>query len=431
MSQVKPAQDQTTSVMPKPKLLMISSYRRPCGIAQYVEFLEVPLRAQTDFEFDIQALPVNTFRTDSPYARKAAKQMLAKILDKARAADVVSIQLEPGLFGLSPFMIWKRLHAIINASKRVILTYHTVPLAESGRPKLNLQGLKDYLRSLRGNYVFGRLFKTIRANPKKFRHIVQTLREESNFQLLFGIPGNTISVEPLSFIAEDDRPKLTSSRHREWLDASYHSLEGKTVIGCFGFLSPYKGIETAVKAMRILRDRYHLLIIGGLHPEGIVKHTIGQPYIQDLIAEIEKRKSRRIGEREWERDIKLLDHISFCGALNNHDFNRVMAACDAVVLPYAEVGQTSSGPAAIALDMQKPIYCARTHAFKELDRFQPGILSFFEIGNHIELAQKLKWRDSEQPDRVEARRLYLTEHNVEKRARLYLDAASTLVGSRS
>jgi len=410
---------------------MISSYRRPCGIAQYVEFLEVPLRAQTDFEFDIQALPVDIFRAKGAYARRAARQILAGILDKARAADVVSIQLEPGLFGLNPFEIWKRLRAIIQASKKVVLTYHTVPPAtQRDRFKLNLEGLKDYLRIQRGNHVFNRLFRLVRSNPQKFGHIVHTKREAKNFAL-FGISSDTINVEPLSFLAEDARLTLASSRHREWLNARYHPLEGKTVIGCFGFLSPYKGIETAVKAMRILGERYHLLIIGGLHPEGIVKHTIGQPYIQDIISEIEKRKSRRIGDREWERDIKLLDHISFCGALNNHDFNRVMAACDAVVLPYAEVGQTSSGPAAIALDMQKPIYCARTHAFKELDRFQPGILSFFEIGNHIELAQKLKWRDSEQPDRVEARRLYLTEHNVEKRARLYLDAASTLVGSRS
>lgn len=417
MLHTKIAQDQATAVQAKPKILIISSYRRPCGIAQYVEFLEGPLRAQPDFDLDIAALPVDLFRANGPYARKAAEQIMAEILEKSRQADVVNIQLEPGLFGLTPFDIWKRLNAIIKASKKIVVTYHTVPPMASSRPQLSLRGLKEYIQAQRGNYVFDRFFKAVRSNPGKFRHLVQTRREAKNFALL-GIPEHTISAAPLSFISREDRANLSVSDQRAWLNESY-PLEGKIVIGCFGFLSAYKGIETAVKAMRNLPEDYHLLIVGGLHPEGVAKHTVKQPYVQQLLAEIEPTRTRK----------GLTDRVHFCGALNNEDFNRVMAGCDAIVLPYAEVGQTSSGPAALALDMQKPVYCSRTHCFKELEKFQPGLLSFFEIGNHIELAQKLQRRESEMDDRVEARQKYLAAHNVENRARLYANAAQALLAA--
>ncbi|NGP19278.1 glycosyltransferase family protein [Devosia aurantiaca] len=209
-----------------------------------------------------------------------------------------------------------------------------------------------------------------------------------------------------------------------------YPVEGKKVLGCFGFLSEYKGIETAVKALRHLPEEYHLLIVGGLHPEGVARHTVEQPYIQKLLAELIGKAAQSNGFRSVSvrGNSKLVERVHFCGPLGNKEFNQVMAACDAVVLPYAEVGQTSSGPAALALDMQQPVYCSRTHCFKELDRFQPGLISFFEIGNYIELAQKLLRHDGELPERKHAREMYLHDHNVERRAQLYIDAAAALLG---
>ncbi|NGP19279.1 glycosyltransferase family protein [Devosia aurantiaca] len=177
------------------KLLMITSYGRPCGIAQYVEFLEIPLRAKGSFQFEVAALPVDLFRANGPYARKASAAIFEQILTKARDADVVSIQLEPGLFGMSPFSIWRRLRSIIDVSKRVLITYHTVPIMVSSRPKLSLQGLREFAQAWRGSFVFNQLFSAVRRTPYKFRHIVQTRREATNFGLL-GIPPETIITAP-------------------------------------------------------------------------------------------------------------------------------------------------------------------------------------------------------------------------------------------
>jgi hypothetical protein len=58
-------------------------------------------------------------------------------------------------------------------------------------------------------------------------------------------------------------------------------------------------------------------------------------------------------------------------------------------MPYIEVGQTSSGAIALALDMGCRVVASRTKAFLALARYFPDEMEFFDIGNHAELAQHL------------------------------------------
>jgi hypothetical protein len=69
---------------------------------------------------------------------------------------------------------------------------------------------------------------------------------------------------------------------------------------------------------------------------------------------------------------------------------RAMALCDTVVLPYLEVGQSSSGPIAIALEMGCRVIASRTHTFLQYARYHPGRIEFFDIGNYAELADLLR-----------------------------------------
>lgn len=419
----------------KPKLLIISSYKRPCGIAQYLEHLELPLREQDVFDVEIAALPVELLRANSKHAATASGKIMAQIAKQARAADVVNIQLEPGLLGLTPNIIWRRLNLLLEAAPKVILTYHTVPPMQVEYFTFSLSGLRRAVQAWRSNFVFKRLFAKIHAKPNKFFHIVQTAREAKNFEIL-GFPRETIGNGPLSFLDAQQREEFKVERDKNQLQIKQeYQIHGK-VLGCFGFLSSYKGIEIAIRALNYLPDDHHLLIVGGLHPEGIEHGKAEQVYINTLMEEIEeedyeKRLKALFAENGKDVSAKksksrkaenLIDRVHFCGSPNNEEFNRIMSACDAVLLPYAEVGQTSSGPAAIALDMQLPVHCARTHCFRELDKYEPGILSFFEIGNHIELAEKIRLADGEKESRVEARRRYIEAHNVKNRAGLYVKA---------
>jgi len=400
----------------RPKLVIVSSYGRPCGIAQYLEFLEEPLRQRAPFDIEIAALPVDLLRSSSRHTRRAARKAFRAILSKVAGADVVNIQLEPGLFGLASFNVWRRINAIIAASRKVLITYHTVPAIHKTSMRLSLKGVMETIRSWERNYVFNRLFAKIRAHPEKFQHILQTSRDAENFRMV-DIPADTIMYRPLSFLDEPLRAGLSRERDgaRDAIKKQCGIGADGVILGCFGFLSRYKGFEVAIRAANLLPDNYHMLIVGGLHPEGIAHYETEQRYISFVIKEIKQASPA------------LMERVHFYGAVDNAEFNGIMSACDAVILPYAEVGQGSSGPAALALDMQLPLYCSRNNCFRELDAYQPGMLSFFEIGNHVELAQKLKRKDGAGPERVAARKAYLEKFNVSSRADAYIEAVARLM----
>ena len=77
------------------------------------------------------------------------------------------------------------------------------------------------------------------------------------------------------------------------------------------------------------------------------------------------------------------------GVLNDEEFLSAMAVCDAVVLPYLEVGQSASGPISMALEMGCRVIASRTTAFLQFARYHPDEVEFFDIGNFHELAQRI------------------------------------------
>lgn len=403
------------------KMLIVSSYHRQCGIAQYVEHLEIPLRDQSDVEIEIAALPVDLLKQNGGFAKAMAVEAIEKIAEKARASDVVNLQFEPGLYGGNSLDRWRVIKRIIRASRKVIITYHTPP-SLGGRYALRPKAFVAFLRDYHAQLLFRRLFSEILRNQGKFFHIVQTKREANRFAML-GIKPERIFDLPLSFIGQDDKKKLTRKEKRPSIDEQY-DLHDKVLIGFFGFLSPYKGVEVVLRAMNLLPDQYHLMVVGGTHPEAIELYNVEQPYISKLMGILKdySKKKKKGGVNR----APLMDRVTFCGSVKNDDFNELMAACDAIVLPYAEVGQTSSGPAAIALDLRKPLYSTRNHCFSELAKYATDALSFFEIGNHIELAQMIERNIAASPKAEEARRKYSETFSVEGRAGLYLNLCRKL-----
>src|SRR6202007_3304369 len=86
----------------------------------------------------------------------------------------------------------------------------------------------------------------------------------------------------------------------------------------------------------------------------------------------------------------LSDRIHFLGPQSDADFLSGMAICDAVVFPYLEVGQSSSGPISQALELGCRIIASRTHTFLEFAEYHKAAVEFFDIGNHLELAERLQ-----------------------------------------
>jgi glycosyltransferase involved in cell wall biosynthesis len=182
-----------------------------------------------------------------------------------------------------------------------------------------------------------------------------------------------------------------------------HPADRARLIGTFGFLSPYKGYETALRALHYLPEDHHLLIFGGIHPQTIKRELPLAPYIQTLFNEAHIGRTTLDTLRDTGTPLTLdldaaskdlltrhprdLHHrVHFLGVHNDEGFMAAMALCDAVVLPYLEVGQSSSGPIAMALDMGCRVLASRTLAFLQFARYHPDQVEFFDIGNYAELA---------------------------------------------
>ncbi|MEA2312985.1 MAG: hypothetical protein QOE28_2953 [Solirubrobacteraceae bacterium] len=106
--------------------------------------------------------------------------------------------------------------------------------------------------------------------------------------------------------------------------------EDRLCVLCFGFLSPYKGLEAAVEGARLAGDVVQLVVAGGEHPRLVAE---GDDYAARL----------RAGA----------PHARFTGFVADADVARWFAAADVLLLPYPRPFATS-GPLALAIAHHTP-----------------------------------------------------------------------------
>ena len=196
-----------------------------------------------------------------------------------------------------------------------------------------------------------------------------------------------------------------------------------------------------VRALHHLPKDYHLLIFGGVHPNEIKLHQPIDPvvsslydagYIDTSVAErirassVAAAPAVSVAVDGSMRDLlvehpkDLSDRIHFLGAQTDDAFLSGMAICDAVVFPYIEVGQSSSGPISQALELGCRVIASRTYTFLQFARYHQRMVEFFDIGNHLELAGRLLGRPQFEPsERV-------LEFNVETNKAIYLAANGSI-----
>ena len=115
--------------------------------------------------------------------------------------------------------------------------------------------------------------------------------------------------------------EAAAARARLGLDERFTAL-------CFGFLAPYKGLETALRAANVAGDRVHLVIAGGEHPR-----MAGDGYADGLRA---------------------LGPATFAGPVPDADVRDWFAAAEVALFPYPRPHATS-GPLALALGAGTPV----------------------------------------------------------------------------
>ncbi|HVX20965.1 MAG TPA: glycosyltransferase [Acidimicrobiales bacterium] len=171
-----------------------------------------------------------------------------------------------------------------------------------------------------------------RAGLAALQHAVRSLAattvvHERAFERL--VPDAVVVPHGLDAVPAARRPR-GDDRLRQALGLD----RGRLTALCFGFLSPYKGLEVALEAAGIAGDAVQLVVAGGSHPRLAGR----DPYADDL--------RRRYGHA-----------ARFVGYVPDDRVADWFGAADVLLLPYPRPF-ASSGPFAQALGFGTPVLCS-------------------------------------------------------------------------
>ena len=141
------------------------------------------------------------------------------------------------------------------------------------------------------------------------------------------VPGAVVVPHGIDFVGTPSSERTRQAKEELGLRADRLSVL------CFGFLAPYKGLETALQAAA-LAPEVELIVAGGSHPR------LAQPdgYAEDL--------RRRYGAV-----------ARFTGYVPDAEVHALFEAADLLLLPYPSPFATS-GPLALALGFGTPVLCS-------------------------------------------------------------------------
>ncbi len=432
----------------KETLAIVSTSSKLCGVAAYT----AALQRQLSDAFDITLFDLNQYLMRSPHGRvrKLADRQIKEICHALQRFDAVNLQLEYGTLGRRASDIYRRFCWLTWAAPRLSVTFHTLltPRAFDTPAFAKALAMLRLRTAARMHAEFHRTHLLSRAIARQLRRlqeqkqvsaIVHNRRDFYDVHYLYGL--TRVFDHPLAYLGADEIDAIRSGASRQ----RFPMLDGlpadAVLIGIFGFLNEYKGIGTAIQALQYLPENYHLLIFGGVHPQHIAPGQARHPYITSLFDSgyidatlydrLSAGQARNAPQLVLSADEGLHDllardprdlsaRIHFMGALAEADFLGGMAICDSVVFPYLEVGQSSSGPISQALELGCRIIASRTHTFLEFAEYHKNAVEFFDIGNHLELAERLLARRQFSP------RSGLPEFNIATNKATYLLANSQI-----
>ena len=368
-----------------------------------------------DFDITVFDLDQFIFKHQSQSVQKLAEKEINRICSELRNFDCVNIQLEHGTFGNDSKIIFRRIKKIIQNSHTICITFHTI-MPSDGLDifdilkKCAAQGLREAINAYKSHKratILGDGIYNLLKNEQRKRDlsvIVHTRRDRRMLQIVHGI--KYVYDHPLAYFTPNKVTEIYKTSDRSKFTQLKGLPDDAILLGCFGFISSYKGIDTAIKALSLLPKNYHLAIFGGVHPAAIKKNQLIDPFIASLLGEIAPGKTwldfTSVGAERMNINVSGADLISFSdkknprdmssrvhfmGALSDDDFPVAMAICDTVLLPYVEVGQSSSGPMSTAVDLRKHVIAARTKAFMQYARYHKDRFNMFDIGNYLQLMQ--------------------------------------------
>ncbi|WP_435606578.1 hypothetical protein [Pseudomonas knackmussii] len=371
------------------RVALITTWGEVCGIAHYSAFLKKAL----DPYADITVLPTPRevfFGATTKHEIKAADDLTDEIAVKASQFDATCIQFEPGLFGRSPRQSLSRVKRIIAGSNDVIMAFHhfqrsnrhtLAEIMHPLRPKAIARNLIRELNAIRQQRLWDSLWLALN-NHAKHHHVTLIAHTKADARYLkFNVPNATIVDGPLTYMDDAYIAGIDELAKKSNLaNLIPRPKENTRYLGVFGFYGEYKGFETAINTLKHLPENFELLMFSGVHPSTLTVNQSTPSYLAKLMGMVERKK-------------KLLSRVHFIGSVSDDDMLLGMMLSDAVIIPYINSVHTSSGPASQAIELDRPSYMSRNRQFNEFSKYFPNQFEFFDIGNYIELAQKILRND--------------------------------------
>jgi glycosyltransferase involved in cell wall biosynthesis len=323
--------DDVTMVAPYPGVHR--GAKLPSGVAAYAERLSTALARQgvavkviaPEVDGEPNRSRVDGVTVERSFRRGTRALPAAAAAARRSGAPIVHVQFETFLYG-GPSSVPGVAPALANlrsGGKLPVVTLHqVVDPAEVDKEFTQVHRVRVPPRVARlGLSALQRMVRQLS---------VATVVHGQSFEDL--VPGSV--VVPLGLDVADPVPPEAAKEVKRSLGLRPDRLTAL----CFGFLSPYKGLELALEAAAIAGDSVELVIAGGSHPRLAGR----DPYADDL--------RRRFG-----------DVARFVGYVPEPEVADWFAAADVLLLPYPRPF-ASSGPFAQALGFGTPVLCSESLA---------------------------------------------------------------------
>ncbi len=304
-----------------PEILFLTTFPpRECGIATYSQDLIEALNNKFNKSFNIKICPLESNTQKHIYLEKPQSILNTDSLDSFLELEknindndqikMVVVQHEFGLFHSNEAAF---LNLLENIEKPIIVVFHTVLPNPDEILKSNVEKIVKAAKSI----------------------IVMTNSSASILKEDYDIPAKKITIIPHG-------THLVKHIDKEVLKAKYN-FQNRKILSTFGLLSSGKNIESTLKALPIIIEKYPevlFLIIGKTHPEVVKKE--GEQYREKLQTII--------------TDLQLQDNILFINEfLPLPDLLEYLQLSDIYLFTSKEPNQAVSGTFSYAISCGCPI----------------------------------------------------------------------------
>lgn len=365
------------------KIAIISSHMEDCGIAFYAERLKKNLETFRQHQVCIIALDLLLLKSSNPYFVRAGNKHIDTLAKSLSDYDAVVLQYEPGLYANNLRLAQHRVMRLLKKHPNILITLHSHLQLD------NKVSLRESIKELLRGWVKSAITKLVSLNRQhhthqfwkkisRLKHVkihTHCQQDVSILRQLYGI--QHIFDFPHALFTQQEVAAYKAKYDRNAFLRKYNLDPACKYVAIFGFYGEYKGHVTALKMLKYLPYNYHLLIVGGEHPQGMKPGNEINQYLEKILMMVQ-------GE-------SLVSRVKFLGHVGNNDVPEFYSVIDYVVLPYFNPhgGQSGSGPAAHALEFNCRILFSNAFVFRYLEKYFKGAMKLCNIGNYIEFAQNI------------------------------------------